>query len=410
MRPLLRSMVEAQSEPLGEDPAVTAFLQATVSTLQDRDRPNLRETVYHTFFGPTPRKVERPSYIWNLLLRASQRQALSPSFDKWKFPEEFDDPKAWEDLYDWIYTPEDHSGLDPEQDRLSRQHQKYLDINRASIFGFDLYRDVQSNVPQRYVSVPLLANLHRELDGRFGGPLRIIDAGCSQNYGMKKLASAASPFSPVNVMNWEEIGGASLYVRNPVLSRFLNDDLMRPLEVEEALGVDVVDPRDEPVKQWVKACSRYPKEFRNRHLDREYDFLDHEMPDAVDFVRADFTSPELVEQAGLKQQQYDIGMVATTLYMLSEEKQAAVFDNLRRLVKPDGLIIRQDFGHMQGRRKYRIYSNMSPNKPNQYRTVVTDMVEGGEISHEYFIWQSGRCRDLQLGRKAIEKLTELGVA
>ncbi len=116
-------------------------------------------------------------------MRIAQKYALR---DDWsedpknpKFPEQFDDKQAWRKVYEWALDGGDREGE----------------------FCYDLrFRDVTSNIPQRYFTIPFAVEVMRAVEPkRFEEPIRALDAGCSQNLGLRKLA-LNSPFSQVRVM------------------------------------------------------------------------------------------------------------------------------------------------------------------------------------------------------------------
>jgi hypothetical protein len=381
------------------DLRVRSYLEALHEAFDDPNHTPLLTSIYEHFYGPNSRPGNQsPPYVWNLLMRATQRAALNEEFAEYSFPEEFTSKDAWKSVWTWIYDGD-------------TTHRDKGAVNKEAVFDWDLrLRDIQSNIPQRYISIPLIFNILSKMgDARFGHPLRGIDLGCSAHLGAKKLLTPDSPFAPVEVV----IDSNNGYNQKiGALSDFINQELVKPLEFEEIQGVDIVAPYDPWVQGWVTSCSRYPSEFLDKKLDEEYAFLNDRNPDEAPFTQIDIASPTMIEDSGLEEGYYDFAFTGTMLYMMTKKQQDRVRANKQRLLKPDGIDIEQDFGYVK-KGKFEIYSNASPNNPNTYRTVVRDMSFANETSSdvtiEYFTWSTGRCRQIvKVGKAVLYALVKAG--
>ncbi|HSX36814.1 MAG TPA: class I SAM-dependent methyltransferase [Patescibacteria group bacterium] len=351
--------------------------------------------------------VEQPSLQANILLRSIQKQLLRREN---KYPKQFPYPEPYESVLAWRKDIRALSVSDTTE--------------RAELIHDLSTRYPLSNIVERYKAFSLITQLMR---GRFDRRPNIIDVGCSQNLGLKKLAlkpmESDKPWQPaVSFGSFGEVvvtGGSKQ--RNQDRSDTINKLLRYNRAIGNSVGIDI-EPIDDPdVKEFARACSFYPSELLPAQptkplvaeLDNpppvdqaaEYDFLDSLNPDQpkISFFQGDFTNldtAELTKKTGVSSA--DMVTISTVLDQVSQEARDSMLATARRLVKPHGLIVVQDFVHALSPTELEFYDNWFE-QPYRYRTLISDGESSFTEFHELFRWYNGRCKRLQLGR-AISRL------
>ncbi len=359
----IEELHENTKNPLGEDKYIGAFSKAVAKLTKDPDS-DLKAVIMRCLYLNENRKgYMRPTYAFAMTLRALQKQFLFNSGLDYKYPDEYSKPKVWIKSINWVLD----NRLDDLCDDLSN-------------------RELQSNVPQRYVSAHLIAQILQS-EGRLPSELNVIDLGCSQNWGLEKLC-LGSHFFPLTVLKDKD----KALVKDKKATKNINLLIDRKIQINDALGVDIIIPTTKDNILWTESCSRYPSEFLDKKRNKEINILEHENPDNLRFLDADINDNDLVYIPEIKDREFHIGIVSTTLYMQSDENQENIANNLRRIIGKDGVIIYQDFGYLKNN-KMKIFKRMFKN-PYQYRTIVEDPKAGSV--EEYFRFENGRCRTMKL--------------
>jgi hypothetical protein len=360
--------LHTQSDPRSTgDERIAAFAVAANRSIYDDE--HFRNVIDGLL---SDRSELAPSYAVNLVLRALQKQ-LSRRPDSTGYPDAYTTPEPWRDSIAWVSEPE----------------------NTAEHYDFvaDLtYRQVQSNVAERYKSIALIAQL---MSPRLSEHPTILDVGCSQNQGLKKLAlSGQIPFAPFHSMSEQPPE------RTRLETEILNKLLVRAVPLGPSIGIDAIHADDANNKEWARSCSFYPSELLNDHRREEYDLLEMAHPPQVGFYQADFADldiDDLLRQS--PSERFDIVSFSTVLYQVSEEQRATMIANARKLLKPSGLIVIQDFVTLDEQDHTKLVFH-----PNWfeysyiYTTVVIDPLDTTGRAHEVFRWENGRCNKMKAGR------------
>lgn len=200
--------------------------------------------------------------------------------------------------------------------------------------------DVYSSVPERYKAVPLAVSAYKpELLNR-PERSRIADFGTSVGHGIISLA-AGIPLGTVRLL--DEQADSSL---ERAVNAAITDT--EPYTKMTYTGLDRMGP-DNRIRQKARSDSVPPHEMTSERL-RSYDKLDKLTPVNVSFNRfpVDVSAePEVFlsdsEQNGLQLHSYDIVVMSSLLYYLSETSIRRTIANARQLLTEDGLIVVNEF-------------------------------------------------------------------
>lgn len=298
----------------------------------------------------------------------------------------------------------------------------------SDIEGDLVVREVQSNVVERYKAFKLIAHMYRD---RIGTYPEILDVGCSLNLGLKKLAlNQRYPFDSIEV-GQKKPGG---FETKRDMTRAANTLLASRLAIGASLGVDVfMAPGNDNVdtKEWVRACSFYPSELLKPALLMEFNDLQSEAENRVTYFSGDFTNEDEMENLHIQYSSrkwefenpnyknseqsllelvtrlqgphpdeglFDMVIFSTSMYLMSWHQRVRALKRAKKLAKPTGLIVVQDFAEKRpsGNTKLRFHNDfMYDAMP--YRTYVIDPKSPETDPQMIFAWETGRCQRLQLG-------------
>ncbi|CAN5692373.1 hypothetical protein BH23PAT2_BH23PAT2_02100 [soil metagenome] len=367
----LRLQIE---NPAGGDKRTSAYCEASRQLLQDdSDYQKIANTVLFE------REGVQPSHAVNLVLRALQKQ-LTKNPDS-GYPE--------------VYT---HS--DPWKEAL-----KYATYEGSSVYDEFITdirtRNVQSNVSERYKAVAMVVNLMQDF---YGKRPSILDVGCSRNHGLKRLTMGKKfRFSQVNIEESVVDHPAEPIKAIPdgLATCFVQELLRTGLRLGPSLGIDIVPIQVEDNKEWARSCSFYPSELLDRKKVKAYDELDEAERQNVAFYHGDFSNLDVGDlERHSRVERFDIVTFSTVLYQVSPEKHETMFENAKKLLKPNGIILIQDFAEVDPDNNYklRFFKNWFK-EPYLYRTILLDpKIRDGSLI-ELFRWDNGRCNKLLLSNQ-----------
>jgi SAM-dependent methyltransferase len=382
---------------MGNDPVMRAFFGAALERIYDPAQFSFRDYLQNHLLRPLHHEVIRYDMAVQKLERAIHRPAL---FDpEWRadpehpvFPVDFKRREAYHQLIDWIFQ-----GRKVEDD-----------------FGHDLFRQLKTPVPQRYVILPITINLFRQAEGRFMDEVRILDIGTSLGDGLKMVA-LGMPFNTPEVYRGKN---AERLRPDFHLTNYIGEMALKGFELGPSIGIDREDPQDIDSQEWAMACLR-PKEYLDESLMAQYEIL-HDARDlpSVKIMRLDITDTAAIDQAveerKIEFSAFDIVMTSMTMYEIPPLKQPFAVRNALRFVKPDGLFIRHEFGYVNKQGAYRYYSDPYA-LPYRCRTTISDRLlshadPGHNHNEPFYRWRDGRCNELwpdtgarRLIRKAIRR-------
>ncbi len=331
------------------------------------------------------------SYLANLTLRACQRAFLF-GFPNEDFPVHGDDeayPQSYDKRQNW---------------------EANLPRIMASETEFQAYvrsRDVQSNIADRYTSFKLLIELYRD---RFGDTPHLLDIGCSADHGLKLLERNEGYYVP-NVTQ-AYLGKHKVDAPHDLKDR-IHELVSLPDGIGESVGVDKVPMQlienDPSTRQWVFACSFYPSELLDKRRYLQYILLGNYQPENIQFIQADFSTSDVEIDPPQDEDGFDMVTFSTVLYQATPKKRETMIENAKRHLKPNGLIVVQDFVNTRrGDPSKLVFPRYWFKEEYGYRTLVFDMQDESAGFQEVFRWQNGRCRELapNLGALCLQPLIQ----
>lgn len=352
--------------PPANDPCLAAFGRAASELIQENKllRPFLSTALRYR--AENNRNVE-PRYVANMLPRVFQKRIL---FDRRiaDYPFQFDSRRWKAEIQDDLSTQE----------------------GQADFFFIMQVRDIQSNISERYKALKILGPLYED---RFDNEPTILDIGCSQNQGLKKL-HLPGRFMPV-------AGGLPLSQKE-----WMNSLIDGAWEPGESVGVDAW-PIDREVSWWAKSCTFRPVELLIKGRVDEYDAIDaipNEPPASffgdVDFAQVPPDYPADTEPVG---HDFDIAVLSTVLYQLSPDKRQSMLQNAYDHTQSEGLVVVIDFAYPMDNNPHElVYLDDDMYKKDfQYRTLVFDKTRPEMGFQEFLIWNNGRCNRAKLGELAL---------
>lgn len=298
-----------------------------------------------------------PKVAFNLLLRSFQDDGLHHDQS---YPIGYEHKEKWHDSFASISE----------------------DVIREGTLELNLRQHLLSNVSERYKTIPLLINL---MEDRFKEEPSILDVGCSQMHGGKKLAYQAE-LGPKygNFKNIELLDTSSeTSTIDKRLSKVTNFIMKQHVDYGAMTGIDIRNIDDPAIKRFAKSCSFYPDELRNEDKVTQFEALDNLDPrhERVKFHVADISSD--IDARNFRNQseakRYDIIIFSTVLYQVSPAEQIAMKVNAMNMLTDNGIIIVQDAPDGDFSKKY------------NYVTSVIDarQIEKGE--QPLLRWATGRC-------------------
>ena len=343
-----------------EDPANRTLAVFAEAALRALGEPYFRELVQDMFEArpdlPTP-------YAVKLLERVYQADLLQHDPE---YPAGYHETEAW--LKEFADVNEDM-------------------LRSGVVWHSLMYRNLQSNVAERYKTIKLLAALTQE---RFDEPPSHLDVGSSVLHGDIKLAfnrmhePERVPFGHIDVVDRER----SVATPNRYLTELANTALRQQVEFGPMMGIDITDVDDPVTKQWVKSCSFYPDELLDKKRVSEYDELDRLDPhhERVQVFRGDFAAFDFRKFRDVSPvESYDIITFSTVFYQVSPHERTAMLVNASQLLSPRGLIVIQDG----------VGGDFS--KRFNYVTSVIDSTEDNPSEQTVLHWETPRCQRVMLG-------------
>ncbi|MBX4199329.1 class I SAM-dependent methyltransferase [Candidatus Saccharibacteria bacterium] len=399
---LSRAYSEEMETPTGDDRVIAAYAEAAMQEIHS-DFGRLLDSAFD--FRDTYKHPIDAHHAVQLTLRVLQRQMLKHY--PHTYPMDFFTPEAWrEKINELIGNPDIASDIE----------------------GDLIIREVQSNVVERYKAFKLIGHMYRD---RIGDNPEILDVGCSLNLGLKKLAiDGRYPFGRIEVGS----PGGEGFISDEQLTDAANILLASRLAIGASMGVDVFISHNNDnadTKEWVRACSFYPRELLKPALLMEFNDLQSETGGTTGYYTGDFSNSAEMENLHIHFSQlkweaehpeykssheslmelierlhgphpdeeiFDMVTFSTSMYLMSWHERIRALKRAKRLVKPTGLIVIQDFAEQVplGKTKLRFHNNFHYDSM-PYRTYALDPRAPELDPQHIFSWETGRCQRLRLG-------------
>ncbi|HET9174029.1 MAG TPA: class I SAM-dependent methyltransferase [Candidatus Saccharimonadales bacterium] len=374
---LLEELHHTEMGRTTSDPRLAAFAGAV---LLEYDRsPFFKQIIDRYAFKRAD--IEQPSMAENVLFRAIQKQELRRELldgVRYPYPEPHDSIAVWRRDLQELTAPGSQE-LPEIEDDLAHRHSK-------------------ANIVDRYKSFLFLLALGR---GRFDRPTNIIDFGCSQNHGLKRLAippDATLQFDFSETTLIDRSSGTS----DVRASHTFNTLLQYTGGVGDSVGIDLDDMHAPDVREWAKTSTFKPQELLDVQTVAKYEILDSigNLPNArINFLQRNIVTMDIEdfkEQTGGLSG--DLVIMSALLHQLSPSNRLAVIEKARQLVKPNGLIVIQDFARVNPADKtsLQFYKHWFAN-PYRFRTLITSKESQFREFSEVIQWFDGRCKVGKLG-------------
>lgn len=306
--------------PNAPDRYMQAFYGRFYGVLFEDERPNTRALARQVL----DRQPDMSSVNFaNASMRVGQDFKLRNQCPA--YPKNHDTAEAWDDFFDAIES----------------------DGNARWAYELRMTFNVQSNISGRGLPPRIIA-----LADGYDSPIRILDVGCSRHRVMGKWALVESnpdfSYDYVDVMRRPEHDAAEPMRDLDKTIRLNQVRRMGHLPLKLAMGIDRWELLESTMKTWAKSCSFYPSELLgDMGRVQEFDYLEKHWPINLRFHCDDFAyfQHDAFEKKfpNPEDREYDMVLFSTILYQLGSQQIQQMLENARHYVKPDGLIVVQDF-------------------------------------------------------------------
>jgi len=262
-----------------------------------------------------------------------------------------------------------------------------------------------ANISERYklLKAALLLN------GRTG-PVSVLDAGCSLNNGLRRLAAYEDgefPFSYTEVVQPESgrrpWSGAQDEAKTGIFNRLTQT---WRLELGPSVGIDLIDAENDPeARARGRSHSFYMGELRHKEQIDKFDRISAIRHENVGYYFRDIAQQDL----DIDGRQFDAVNLMTVLYQLQPNDVKAALVNAKKVVKPDGLIVVSDFVEFSPEGIPTFYPRW--HWKGNFGVWVLDMQKQELGWQKYFSVESGRIKKVMLepalGQLAVARETGL---
>lgn len=372
---VLRLQVEhmASSERLNvPDIFQRAFFQALLPRLDNPEYPVLNGLIAQSLIDYPDRTAKN---LADNIQRSDNNYNLRHNTPGW--PAGHNVPAAKTDFFEALET-------DPEE----QQH-----------FTKNIELNVQTNIPDRGVLLKAAALMLGHT-----GPLKMLDIGCSRHHISKKLAapegSSHGKYRHVDVM--ESIHDTE--ADHQASQRFNQLVNGTKLPIASSIGIDLQDmivgetKRDhDKHREWARSCFYTSEYYYDSDRIQQFDYWEEASIPEVKFFQGDITSFDHDKFANFfpGARQYDISYFSTVAYQLGEAGMRTAIENVKQYLRPNGLILLQDFVQVDDNGSMEFLTTDWPK--GSYSMYGLDLSRQEEGFKKYFSVASGR-----IGRVALE--------
>lgn len=345
---LYAELVDQGENPPGGDHSLGAFYKAVVA-ITDNGNTHVADLLNQT-------RQHRPDittkHLANLLFRGIQFVEFGQGnlvYEKYK------DPSEWHGELTKLLSSED---------------------SRSTLARILRERSTTTTVYQRYAGpYAIIAYL---FDGQ---SVSVADLGCGGNYGLRGM-ELREPFKPIDD-----------FTPDSLLSFLLG----QKINLERGLAIDKESPDDQEVRKWRFACSVYPKELTQIPSLKLFEERLREKSQKVSFLQAD-----LVHFDWLPESVTDVVIISTTLYQLNPSDQEKFLDQAKRLLKPNGVLVVQDFARKDPQNPMFLdFSSSWFGKGFSYGTFLETARDNWKPL-EALRWNNGRCTIVKPGEDFVQ--------
>ncbi len=368
---------------------------ANIHSEKHQASPFVTEAVYNFMFANGKERQMSPRVLANKNGKAVQKYKIVRHYEN----------------HDELWTPE-------SEGERTKTVKGWEDIILPLYIGDDMPKEFElalelpnsANPPGRH----WLQILAMAIMGKTG-PQTVLDKGCSINTNLKCMALPRDEdlyYFPMPVVSNKNKRSAIDEKKTKALRKFLMEQMVI---LETGLGMDLYNWQRPELALHAKSSTFYLDELSNQQLVDQYDRIVATKPANVKFqqvdVAIDYDKPDALEELeksrrriifGRQQLQppeidflFDVVCIRTMLYQLNSKQRRTVLENAHKWIKPDGIIVVQDFIN------YDPDNGFSPipqrNWPGNYKTWIKNMKKSKDGFVHYFTADSGRARRVVFG-------------
>lgn len=338
---LLNELIDLSHNPPGNDPVLGSFYAALVEIAEEGH--SISKILLRV---KKSRNDITYKHLVNLIFRAFQAIKLKQNDLSYR---SFDDISKWR---------KELANLQGDKNA-RRDFEKLLRTKNTNTTIYQRYAGV-------YTIVSHLWNNHK---------VTMADLGCGGNYGLRGF-ELKEPFKEI---------------RDLTPKRVVSKLLRKNINLEKGLAIDKEDPNLETTTFWRMACSFYPKE-----LDEMNSILEFEKRIKLS-AKIQFIKKNLLKLKLLPKFKVDVIILSTILYQLSLYEQLILLQKAKKLLKPEGMMIIQDFAAKNlANPRHLDFNDSWFSKTYSYRTFISSRKTGWKF-WEIFQWNNGRCRIVKDG-------------
>jgi len=211
-------------------------------------------------------------------------------------------------------------------------------------------------------------------------PVSVADLGCGGNYGLRGM-ELKEPFEKFQDKT-----------PNKIIIKLLSKNI----NFKKGLAIDKENPDSEEATTWRMACSFYPSELDQMKKVQTFEKRIR-LSKKVEFIQAD-----LLKRKPLPKKEVEAVILSTILYQQTLPNQLTLINKAKRLLRPNGIIIVQDFAVKTSSPSRLDFSDSWFGRSFSYGTFIVGPGTNWKF-WEIFRWNNGRCRIVKAG----EDLKEL---
>ncbi len=339
----LKEFTDLAERPPGNDPYMQAFYAAAIDLAQTNS------SFIQLVRGVTQRRESLdPKHFANLFCRGVQYLQINGRQSA-GYPHGFETKTKWKNELEDIF-----------------------DNNLEGLEQILLTKSTTTTVYQRYAgAATIMAALFPHTNA-----LNVADFGCGGNYGLRGL-DLQIPFGEFKD-HTEDQRVSTLLTQLP--------------QLDNSIAIDLEIPDDPEIKKWRRACL-YPQELVHAS---QIDMFEETLKKSenVRFLQADLCDLPIGNDSNMVAgQSHDIVIISTLCYQMPEQQQT-VLETAKEILKPDGIIIIQDFARKTGSNTRSLDFNVNWfGEPYSYRNFVLGARTDWEMK-EVLRWESGRCKSV----------------
>ena len=350
--PVYETIKQQRDNPPSGDPYIGSFYAAFIEHLEAGHTGAIE-----LLQGVNSIRKLTPALHTNLLFRAFQATLINSS----GYPEVYDTPEAWSGIMDSYFD-------DPSAFNL--------------LFETLANKTTTTTVFQRYAGErAVMAYISR------GKSVKVADLACGGNYGLPGIS----------------LGLEFSNIKDDTPTQFITDYINRPLNISEALAIDMNNPYEPSEVAWRHSCGIYPSELLRGGLDELLELEQILSTDSLTkFHEANILDADSIHR--LLGGNCDFILLNTMLYQLSEENQLRAIQIAKKALSPTGWLLVQDFAQKRTDDSSKLDFQVNWGVKGNYR--LFGLRPDDNAIYELIRWNNSRCKQAEAGIDLMTVLEE----